>query len=379
MTRIAARCPALATVACVAALSCLHRVGVAQTLEEIQAWVDERSALGERIGGEFAVEVNYTVNLRIPIDPATAEVLKRDLSAFPDHPLRGRQQHVRDAAEKGIDILRYLAAGNGRWRIAKTELGPDPTTWHSGGSGGDSWMWYGTEVTLVDASRPPHGRDYSDMRFEYLSDVLGFTTGGLADLPPRSRRWSVTERSGSGWKAIASVGEPPVTYTAVGGWNAAAGKGVVHTVISDGSRAEYTDWRERDGFWTAGVVTVESTSGYRWVFVLKDIATPPQERVVALTRTPAPGKPDLLLAKTTPGTAESDPEYASPVTLVDLRGTVPTAVRGGPDGLTQLQVVETPHVTARRHFRWAGWGIGASLAILFGAAWWWKVRTKASV
>ncbi|NUQ68327.1 MAG: hypothetical protein HUU18_08625 [Phycisphaerales bacterium] len=355
----------------------------AQTIQAVQAWVDERSSLGEQIGGSLAIEASWGVNMRIPLDAETARDLSRDLSAYPDHPLRGRQQQVRDAAEKGIDSRRFLVAGNGRWRIAKDERGQDPTNWHSGGFDGDSWMWYKTEVTLVNASQPPKGRDYPDLRFEYLSDVLGFLTGGLAELPPLTRRWKVTDYSGSKWKAIATVGEPPVTYTAEGSWDAAAGRGVVHSVTSPGTRAEYSDWRDRDGFWTAGRITLVSDSGYRWIHVLKDITTPTKDRVVAVAQTPTPGKPDPLLAESSSGESVSAAAITTPLSLVDLRSGEPTAVIHSPDGLTQVPVEETPQVKARRQLRWAGWAIGVSLAILICAVWMrtnrWKVtvqRTK---
>lgn len=376
MIRVAPRYPFLATAACLAAFVCPSRIVFAQSVQEVQAWVDERSSLGDKIGGAFAIEASWTVNLRIPIDAATAEALSRDLSAYPDHPLRGRQQQVRDAAEKGVNMQRYLVAGNGRWRISKAEQGPDPTTWHSGGAEGDSWMWYKSEVTLVSAGQPPRGRDYPDLRFEYLNDVLGFTTGGLADLPPRTRRWKVTECSESKWKAVATVGEPPVTYTAQGGWNASANRGVVQSVSSEGSLAEYNDWQDRGGFWTAGSVMVTSSSGYRWALVLTSIATPTRDRVVALARTPSPGKPDPLLAESASGADGAISTHTSPLTLVDLRGSEPIAVQSGPFGLTQLQVTETPQARARRQVRWAGWAIGASLAVLFGAAWVWKMRSR---
>lgn len=359
-----------------AAIGSCDRVVIAQTIEAIQAWVDERSTLGDKIGGSFAIEASWAVNMRVPLDAEAARALSMDLSPFPDHPLRGRQQQVRDAAEKGVDTLRYLAAGNRRWRISKDERGADPTNWHSGGSEEDSWMWYKTEVTLVEASRPPQGRDYPDLRFEYLSDVLGFLTGGLAELPPLTRRWKVTEFSGSKWKAVASVGNPPVTYAAEGGWDAAAGQGVVYSVTSPDTRAEFTDWRDRGGFWTAGRVTLNSSSGYRWTNVLKEITTPTKDRVDTLARTPTPGKPDLLLAESTPGGVGSGHASTTPLTLVDLRGSEPTAFRHGPDGLTHVPIEESLQVKARRQFRRAGWVIGASLALLFGAAWMWKNRCR---
>lgn len=376
MFRYAPHATTLALAACLAAIGSCDRVVIAQTVESVQVWVDDRSSLGEQIGGTLAIEASWGVNMRVPLDAATARDLSRDLSAYSDHPLRGRQQQVRDAAEKGIDSRRFLAAGNGRWRIAKDERGVDPTNWHSGGSDGDSWMWYKTEVTLVRAGQPPQGRDYPDLRFEYLSDVLGFLTGGLAELPPLTRRWSVTEYSGSKWKAVASVGNPPVTYTAEGGWDAAAGRGVVHAVTSPGTRAEYSDWRDRGGFWTAGRVTVVSDSGYRWTHVLKEIATPTKDRVVALARTPTPGKPDPLLAESTPGEGESGSASTTPLTLVDLRGSVPTAVQHGPSGLTQVPVEETPQVMARSPLRWAGWVMGGVLVMLVVAAWWYKKRSR---
>ncbi|MDX2131062.1 MAG: hypothetical protein SFY69_03285 [Planctomycetota bacterium] len=348
----------------VATMCCTRVHAVAQPVpqEHVQGWVDGRSALGAQVGNKFAVEANWKVNLRIPLDPSTTEALARDLSEFPDHPLRGRQQKMRDAAEKGIETARYLAAADNLWRIAKDEAGPDGTRWHSGGSGDDAWMWYQTEVTVVHAERPPHGRDYPDLRFEYLVDILDFTTGGLADLPPRTRTWRVTEHSGSSWKAVAHVGEPPVQYTAVGSWDPGAGRGTVLAVTSDTSRTEYSEWRERSGFWTAGVVKQSTNDGYRRTATLIDIGTPPREKVAALARTPTPGTPDALLTE------------APPMTLVDLRGTVPSAIRHTPEGMIQLDLQETPQSAARRMFRWAGWAIGGSLTALLGAAVWWRVR-----
>lgn len=320
--------------------------------------------LGEQIGHALAIEARWDVNLRIPMDPATAAAVARDLSAYPDHPLKGQQQKVRDAADKGIDTHRYLAAADGRWRIAKHDPSPDGASWQSGGRvGDDAWIWYDTEVTVVNAARPPLGRDYADMRYEYLTDMLDFMTGGLAQLPPRARSWQIVEATGARWKAEAIVGDTAVTFTAVGGWDDSVGKGLVHSVSStDGTRSEYSDWKVHDGFWTAGKVVHKTETGHQWTLVLREIATPTPDRVAALARTPTIGKHDVLVAD------------VSPETIVDLRGDVPAAARLEPGGVIQFRAAESPREASRRHFRWAGWAIGGSLVALLGAGWWWRVR-----
>lgn len=345
--------------------------------DTLQNWINQQSVLGEQIGRSLAVEAGWTTNLRIPLDAATIEALSRDLSKFPHHPLHGRQQQVRDQAEKGIDMRRYIAAGDDRWRMASIQEGPEGSSWHSGGSSGDSWMWHETEVTIVDAKRPPHGRNYPDMRYEYLIDLLKFMTGGLADIPPRTRSWRVVEHSVAGWKAVATSDDPPLTLTAIGGWDAAVNKGVVHSVTVDGaypSRTTFTDWKDRDGFWTAGTIRYDGSSGYKWINVLAHISTPSPSRIAAISRTPAPGKTDPLFEEPPRGAPEGLSSTASPVMLVDLRGDIPSGMQSSPAGVIPLQATETPRAQARRHFRWAGWAVGGSLAMLIGIMWW-KARS----
>lgn len=327
----------------------------------VQTWVDSQSQLGKRLGHDLAIEARWTRWIRMPADAATKQLLAQDLSQTPDHPLRANQAAQRELVELGLTSERMLAAGGGRWRMSSVEKDRPDTLWHTGASDGDSWIWSGREVTVIDAARPPEGRDFPSMRYEYLQDLLHFMSGGLAT--PRSLTWKVETANGDTWVASASESGGEVRYRAEGKWDDVPGRAEVRSVHVDGQFPgvySFDDWKDRDGIWSAGTVNYQSDSGFSQRNTLHEIGVAPRDRVKSLAATPSPYRADLLLGET------------RELMIVDLKGSQPKVAVQGPAGMTELDVVETPAARARKNLRFAGWAIGIGALVVILAFWWRK-------
>jgi hypothetical protein len=323
---------------------------------------------GERLGVRRALLVEWSVWSPSLVSEQDLRRAKDAVRAHSQHPARAQIGRMEWEVRHGINSERTLIMADGRWRTRQVWTGPGGDAVDSGMAGGDAWVWNADAVTVVKAENPPPGKDYASMRGDFMWDAMLLLSGGLSDVPPSKRTWSVVSMDGAGWKATATQpsGEKTRELEAVGSWEAAAEKwvDVSRLTVKEGGAVVasfgFEGWSTHaDSVRAATNVVVHDGSGnVAQRLKLKRIAYLDMADAIATTKIPRQGEADLLRG------------MVQRLSVLDERRTTRELTYTTPEGMVELPMPDTADSRRAATLRRFGWVLGAGVAvILAGLAW----------
>ncbi len=175
-------------------------------------WFRAEWKAAEKVGLPEGYYIDYSILTRVPGDEAELARLAGIIEGKPDHPLRRTHDELKSQIEIGPKTTRYRVwyGGPNRWRLSMTHPLHLPAGYEYAEiayDGPRTWWMTPKELRLLDARRPPEGRDPAGLISalpHYLNDwlAMGFSSGPLGITPVssvvRDGVWEATTASASG-------------------------------------------------------------------------------------------------------------------------------------------------------------------------------------
>jgi len=335
-------------------------------------WFRAEWKAAERLGVPEGHYIEYSILTRVPGDEAELERLAGIIEGKPDHPLRRTHDELKTQIEIGPKTTRYRLwyGGPSRWRLSMTHPLHLPAGYEYAEiayNGPRTWWMTPKELRLLDARRPPEGRNPAGLISalpHYINDwlAMGFSSGPLGITPAssvvRDGVWEATTTSATGqrvWRYSGRVDGDRI-YT-----------DVLELIVCEddpkwlGHRKAWSDWFDANaiGRWAAARVDSIDADGLAYMTtVLHEI------------RPLKPGELDPLLARPTPN--GSDP-VRGPVTYTSIvdygSGTAETWQDG--ERVTVSLPPDASRQPAPAWLKPAGWSL---VAIIVGALVWFRLK-----
>lgn len=283
---------------------------LAQSTPEVAAWLEHEhtSAIGYPEPGLVAIRFDELFHPELS-DPELSR-LRTEVAGKPDHP--GHNQILTEERRRssGPDIREWTiwTIAPGEWRINQNTRSLKELPFVDRvRRGNDAWMLTTDYLGVIDAAKPPPGRDIGSsegMLKMHLSELFFAKLGagaiaeaGFSDITAGQGRWSATR-----WWGPA---ERRGAYRFEGRWDAAAGRGFVEqrtlteTPAKDaiGTRIVYSDWRRNETLnrWVCLRIDTYKPSGrLHESLVFRDAIPFTQDEFDTITRPPDPIGSDPL-------------------------------------------------------------------------------------
>ncbi|MCL4740712.1 MAG: hypothetical protein KJZ54_00755 [Phycisphaerales bacterium] len=335
-------------------------------------WFRAEWKAAERLGVPEGHYIEYSILTRVPGDEAELERLAGIIEGKPDHPLRRTHDELKTQIEIGPKTTRYRLwyGGPSRWRLSMTHPLHLPAGYEYAEiayNGPRTWWMTPKELRLLDARRPPEGRNPAGLISalpHYINDwlAMGFSSGPLGITPVssvvRDGVWEATTTSATGQRVWRYRGRIE------GGRIVADNRELIvaeddPTVV--GYRSTWSDplYIDAVGRWAAARVDRYDADGVAYMTtVLHEI------------RPLTSGELDGLLARPTPDGA--DP-VRGPVTFTSIvdygSGTAETWQDG--ERVTVSLPTDASRQPAPPWLKPAGWSL---VAIIVGALVWFRLK-----